>query len=90
MDKREPKDEGDFGKKRQQSDVDVYEAAICFARMWGVMEALEPLPNLGFERVRNIVMTLAEEFCTGEEGDFIQFFAERAEVFKREVKEEYT
>lgn len=77
-------------RKGRQPDGNVYELAICFARMWGVMEALEPLPNLGFERVRDVVVTLAEEFCAGEEEDFIRFFTERAAVWKREVKGIYT
>lgn len=64
-------------------DVKVYEAAICFARMWGVMETLEPLPNLGFKRVRDIAVALAEEFIIGKEEDVVKFFTERTEKFKR-------
>ncbi len=69
-------------KKEQQSDGNVYELAIYFARMWGVMEALEPFPNLGFERVRDIVVTLAEKFCAGKEEDFVRFFTEHAAEYK--------
>lgn len=61
----------------------VYETAICFARMWGVMEALEPLPNLGFKRVRDIAVALAEEFIIGKEEDVVKFFTERTEKFKK-------
>lgn len=64
-------------------DIRVYEAAICFARMWGVMETLEPLPNLGFEGVREIVVMLAEEFVSGKGEDLVVFFTERAGDLKR-------
>ena len=65
-------------------DVKVYEAAICFARMWGVMETLEPLPNLGFEKVRDIVIALAEEFAKEKGEDLVEFFMGRAEELKNE------
>ena len=64
-------------------DVRVYEAAICFARMWGIMETLEPLPNLGFEEVRNIAVELAEEFVAGKGEDLAGFFEERMGELKR-------
>lgn len=60
----------------------MYETAICFARMWGVLETLEPLPNLGFEKVRDIAMVLAEEFVFGREEDMVKFFVERTKIFK--------
>lgn len=63
-------------------EVKVYETAICFARMWGVLETLEPLPNLGFEKVRDIAMVLAEEFVFGREEDMVKFFVERTKIFK--------
>lgn len=64
------------------SDAKVYEAAICFARMWGVMETLEPFPNLGFEGVRNIAITLAEEYVSGDGKDIEGLFIERLDLFK--------
>lgn len=64
-------------------DAKVYEAAICFARMWGVMETLEPFPNLGFEKVRDIVIALAEEFMKEKGEDLVDFFMERTEELKR-------
>lgn len=63
-------------------EVKVYETAICFARMWGVLETLEPLPNLGFEKVRDIAMVLAEEFVFGRDEDMVKFFVERTKIFK--------
>ena len=43
--------EDEFSEKKVEAqlgtpDSKVYEAAICFARIWGVMETLEPLPNI--------------------------------------------
>lgn len=78
----------EFAKKEVEvrartPDERVYEAAICFARMWGVMETLEPLPNLGFEEVRDIAVTLAEEFSSKKDEDLVEFFIERAGDLKR-------
>lgn len=62
-------------------EIRVYETAICFARMWGVLETLEPLPNLGFEEVRNISLALAEEFIAGKGDDMVSFFVEKSKNF---------
>ncbi|MDE6748702.1 MAG: hypothetical protein K2K21_06530 [Lachnospiraceae bacterium] len=80
--------EDEFSEKKAEAqlapiDSKVYEAAICFARIWGVMETLEPLPNIGFEKVRDISITLAKEFVLENDKDLEQFFAEKAEALKR-------
>lgn len=53
----------------------VYETAICLARMWGVAETLEPLPNRSFQEVKNTVIEWAEDYLTGKEPDLTVFFA---------------
>lgn len=67
--------------KSEKPDKEVYEIAICLSRMWGVAETLEPLPNVSFETVRDVVIVWAEEFLTGEEKDLVRFFI-------RKIKEE--
>lgn len=48
-----------MGKEQKENNLEtrndkLYEAAICFARMWGIHETLEPLPNLGFDRIGSL------------------------------------
>ncbi len=64
--------------RKQTPGSRVYEAAIIFARMWGVMETLEPLPNLGNEKVRDLAVGMAEEFVGGGLTDHAAFFASKA------------
>jgi len=72
-----------MGNKEQTPDSRVYEAAIIFARMWGVMETLEPLPNLGNEAVRDLAVGMAEEFVSGGLTDHAAFFAAKAEGLRQ-------
>lgn len=67
---------------KQTPSSQVYEAAIIFARMWGVMETLEPLPNLDNEQVRDAAVKMAEEFVDGGHTDHSAFFAARAAELK--------
>ena len=60
----------------------VYETAIRFARMWGVMETLEPLPYISFEKLYDILMAWAEEFDAGGENDFVGFFIKKSSEIK--------
>lgn len=80
--------EDEFSEKKVEAqlgppDSKVYEAAICFARIWGVMETLEPLPNIGFEKVRDIAIALAKEYVSENGTDLENFFAERVDALKR-------
>ena len=80
--------EDEFSEKKievQLAPIDskVYEAAICFARIWGVMETLEPLPNIGFEKVRDISIALAREYVSENGEELEKFFAERVDELKR-------
>lgn len=69
-------------RKKQTPENQIYEAAIIFARMWGVMETLEPLPNLGNEMVRDIAIDMAEEFVNGGHTDHSGFFTKKAGELK--------
>jgi len=91
-DTKRPADAG-RAEKRRQKDMyrsnkeqtpgsRVYEAAIIFARMWGVMETLEPLPNLGNEKVRDLAVGMAEEFVGSGLTDHAGFFAARVGEMK--------
>lgn len=66
----------------ERSDLSVWEIAIFFSRMWGVLETLEPLPNIGFEEVKDQAIAWAEEFLAAEEEDFVKFFLKKAKVWK--------
>lgn len=57
----------------------VYELAICFSRIWGVVETLEPLPHADFKEVRDKMMEWAEECVTAQEQDFVEFFVKKLE-----------
>lgn len=59
----------------------VYETAICLARMWGVAETLEPLPNRSFQEVKNTVIEWAEAYVTGKEQDLTVFFVRKMKEF---------
>lgn len=66
---------------RKQKDIifrEVYEAAIGFARMWGVKEVLEPLPYLDFPYVRDMIMEWAREYTNGEPEDAVAFFQKKS------------
>lgn len=63
----------------------LYKNAICFSRMWGVMETLEPLPRLSFDEVQDIVIELAKEFSASGQNDLVKFFVEKSDVIKKEL-----
>lgn len=71
--------------KTEASNVQnrIYETAICFARMWGVMETLEEIPNMGFKEVRDYVVEMAQQY--NEEGgrDMVQFFEKRTKEIRK-------
>ncbi len=79
--------EKDSGK----GNTEVYELAICFARMWGVAETLDPLPTLGFPEVKDRMIQWAKECIEGGEEDILMFFRRKlaqAEKMKGEEKDE--
>lgn len=63
----------------ERADGKVYELAILFARMWGIAETLEPLPNRSIKEVRDKVTVWAAECAGCKEDDFVKFFAEKIE-----------
>lgn len=73
----------DQTKEEHEPNTEVYEIAIYFSRIWGIMETLEAMPNLGFEKIRAEVMKLAKEFVESEEDDFENFFIERILEIKK-------
>lgn len=74
-------------KNSGNGNIEVYELAICFARMWGVAETLSPLPNLGFSEVKERMIQWAKECIEGREEDILLFF--RRKLAQTEgVKEE--
>lgn len=59
------------------TDEKVYEFAILFARMWGIAETLEPLPNRGAEEVRDKVTAWAAEYIDSRKDNYVKFFTEK-------------
>lgn len=55
----------------------VYELAIYFSRMWGIVETMKPLPNIGFEKIRDKVTEWAEECIADNEQDYVDFFMKK-------------
>lgn len=56
---------------------EVYKTAIGFARMWGVMETLKPLPCLEFSEVFDMVTEWAKEYTGCGREDPVEFFQEK-------------
>lgn len=68
------------------TDEKVYDFAILFARMWGIAETLEPLPNRGVEEVRDKVIKWAVEYVSSQKDDYVKFFTEKiGEEFSLEI-----
>ncbi len=65
----------------------LYKNAICFSRMWGVMETLESLPSLSFDEVQDIVITLAKEFSASGQNDLVKFFVEKKDGIIKELSQ---
>ena len=75
-------------KNSGNGNVEVYELAICFARMWGVAETLSPLPNLSFPEVKERMIQWAMEFIEGREEDILMFFRRKLAQAERVREEE--
>ena len=65
-------------------EIAVYETAICFARMWGVMETLESIPNLGFDTIKNLSLEMAQDYIATGQTDLTDYFVEKATQIKKE------
>lgn len=82
-----------MGKEQKENNLEtrndkLYEAAICFARMWGIHETLEPLPNLGFDRIRELVLGWAREYMEGGEEDMTGFFLKKQIQYRAQLGQE--
>ena len=66
--------------------AEVYEIAIRFARMWGVVETLETFSNPGFDKIRDMVVEFAEEYVAGGKEDFEDFFCEKLDEMRKMYK----
>ena len=65
----------------------IYELAICFSRMWGVAETLEPIPNLKFPQIRDMVIGWAREYVEEKEEDMVVFFVRKKEESCQKIME---
>lgn len=54
------------------------EAAVIFARMYGVKETLEPLPYVANEQIAAMMAEWAEEYLNTGAGDMVSFFEEKS------------
>lgn len=61
----------------------VYETAICFARMWGVMETLESIPNLGFDTIKNLSLEMAQGYIVTGQTDLTNYFIKKSTQIKK-------
>lgn len=66
--------------------AEVYEIAIRFARIWGVVETLETFSNPGFDKIRDIVVAFAEEYISSGEEDFEGFFCGKLDEIRKMYK----
>lgn len=59
--------------------------AICFARMYGIKETLEPLEFLENEAVIKIVCQWADEFLDSDarSSDLVQFFEKKSACLRK-------
>lgn len=67
------------GQGQEKMDERSYGFAIQFARMWGIAETLEPLPNRGMEVVKDKVTAWAVECADSGEDDSVKFFVAKIE-----------
>lgn len=76
------------GKRKNRKETDAamiektktqkrYETAICFARMYGVKETLEPLPYVENEIITGRMLQWAEEYLESGSADMVQFFLDK-------------
>lgn len=71
------------GQGQEKMDERSYGLAIRFARMWGIAETLEPLPNREMEVVQDKVTAWALECADSREEDPVKFFVAK-------IKEEFS
>ena len=64
-------------------EIAVYETAICFARMWGVMETLESIPNLGFDTIKNLSLEMAQDYIATDQTDLTDYFVKKSAQIKK-------
>lgn len=67
-----------MGDENNRISREVYETAVCFARMWGVMETLHPFPYLEFSQVLDMVTGWAQDYVDGGGEDMTGFFQKKA------------
>lgn len=58
------------------------EVTAWFARMWGIMETLDNLPQKDFKENVGILISWAEEFVEKEEKDMVLFFQQKVAAIK--------
>lgn len=62
------------------------ETAIYFARMWGVMETLEPVPVIDQREMPAMMLAWAREFILSEKTDEVSFFLQKTEEWKKSLQ----
>ena len=70
-----------------QKTKEVYETAINLARIWGVMETLENIPNMKevptTDENMESILVWAEEFIVTEAPDMLEFMKEKLNKYKK-------
>lgn len=61
---------------------------IYFARMWGIMETLEPIRQLEQEQLKLLLLGWAKEFMVAKGMDEVDFFVKKTKEWK-EVSQNY-
>ena len=74
---------GGLKMSEKQYEIAVYETAICFARMWGVTETLESIPNLGFDTIKNLSLEMAQDYIATGQTDLTDYFVKKSEQIKK-------
>ena len=70
-------------KKENVEEYSTCEVTAWFARMWGVMETLENLPQQDFKDTADVLVSWAEEFVEKGERDPVLFFQRKIIVMNR-------
>ena len=56
--------------------------AVALARMYGVMETLEPLPNIPQDKIYEMICEWTEEYLETTDIDIVTFLHERTKYLK--------
>lgn len=59
-----------------------WKTAIALSRMYGVIETLEPLPNIPFDRIYELICEWTDEYLETTDIDIVTFLHDKTKYLK--------